>query len=689
VTERARPEDIERVELTGETLTTEEVVAVARLRRPVSIAPAAARRVECCRLMVEALVDRGEKVYGLTTGFGKLRDISIATEDVQRLQVNLIRSHSVGVGPAFDEEVVRAALLLRANTLCRGNSGIRLEVIQAVLDLLRDGVYPYVPQQGSVGASGDLAPLSHLALVLMGDPEGRVLPRSGRDPADPGAVLRGRRREEFVRLGDLDGGVAAAALSDAPAFRTVTLQAKEGLALNNGTQFMTGLGCLVLHDAELGLGWAELATAMSLEAHRGVRHAFHPELHRARDLSHQAATAGRILAYTEGSEVLDLLLNTASLWKVRIFLEEAVEHLGDARAPTSADGAARVAGVKERIADLIGRLDALVPRDRTRPAPAEVVARRGDPPRAQIAAFEALLAPLLSRATSLLGDFEAPEFPSAPLAREAIVRAVAALSHAVPAAPPVQDDYSLRCAPQVTACAHRALAHAREVIEQELNSATDNPLLFPPEPPEGFDAATRESYARFLAEPAQAERLAERVLGGGNFHGEPIGKVLDYLAIALAEVASISERRVAQLVDEALSNGLPPFLIEESGLNSGFMIPQYTAASLVSENKVLCHPATADSIPTCAGSEDHVSMGTIAARQAAQLLDNCLHVVAIEVLAALQALEFRAPLRPGRGVAEAVAFLRGRGLAPVTEDRVLHPEILAVRELLRAPPPGC
>ena len=665
----ATPESIETVELTGAGLTIEQVVAVARHRAKVTIAPAALHRVACCRLLVEELLARGEKVYGLTTGFGKLRDVSIAARDVERLQVNLIRSHAVGVGPAFAEDVVRAALVLRANTLCRANSGIRPEVVQAIADLLNDGIYPYVPQQGSVGASGDLAPLSHLALVLIGDPDGRVLPRRARWAE--GVLGGGARAEEFVPVGELPA-------EERPTFRPVRLQAKEGLALNNGTQFMSAVGCLLVHDAARGMAWAELATACSLEAARGVRHAFKPELHRARDLPHQAATAARVLAFGEGSEVLDLLLNTARLRRARSFLLEATEHLRGLGA-----AAERLSGVAGGIAELDAALARLLPAGEP---PAEVLARRGDGPRAQIEAFSALLTPLRRKATDLVQALEDPAAPSTELLREALVHALGAITAAIPAAPPVQDDYSLRCAPQVLACAHRALAHAREVLEVEVNSATDNPLLFPPEPPGGFERTSLEAYAAFLREPTR-EGLAERVLGGGNFHGEPVGMVMDYLAIALAEVASIAERRVALLVDESHSNGLPPFLVESSGLNSGFMIAQYTAAALVSENKVLCHPASVDSIPTCAGSEDHVSMGTIAARKAAAVLENVLQVVAIELLAATQGLEFRAPLRPGARLRRAIAWVRAQGIAPLVEDRVLAPDVRRARALLREPIP--
>jgi histidine ammonia-lyase len=668
---------IDRVVLNGHDLTVEEVVAVARRRAPVTLAEGARRRVRCCRRMVDVLLQRGEKVYGLTTGFGKLRDVSIAPKDVERLQVNLIRSHAVGVGAPFDEDVVRAAMLLRANTLARGNSGIRLETLEALVALINDGVYPYVPQQGSVGCSGDLAPLSHLALVVMGDPGGRVMPRARRpDAATSGATpVRAARTDEFVACDKVSW--ADASLSPAPTFRPVTLGAKEGLALNNGTQFMTAIACLAVHDAEVGMGWAELAVAMSLEAQRGVRNAFRPELHRARDLEHQAATAARIIAHTEGSEILDVMLNTASLRRVRTALAEVRDHL----APF--ESTERLEEVRRRIGALEVEVRRLVPE--RGPTPDAIAALRGAPARTQIDAYQELLAPIRRRATDLLQLLDQPDVPSPPLARDALVRVLADLSHANPPAPPVQDDYSVRCAPQVLACAHRALAHVRSVVCVEINAATDNPLLFPPEPPGGFDQADDAAYARWLADPDRAASLADLVIGGGNFHGEPIAKVMDYFAIAMHEVASIAERRVAHLVDAALSNGLPPFLMESSGLNSGFMLPQYTAAALVSENKVLCHPASVDSIPTCAGSEDHVSMGTIAARKAAAVLDNVMHVIAIEVLSAAQALSFRAPLRPGRGVTAAVQHLERHGIVMREDDGVLFPDMHAVRELVRTP----
>ncbi|MBL4844603.1 MAG: aromatic amino acid lyase [Planctomycetes bacterium] len=676
------PAEIDEVVLDGTALGIAEVIAVARLRRPVSIAPQAKHRVDCCRKMIDLLLERREKIYGLTTGFGKLRDVTIQGKDVQRLQINLIRSHACGVGEPFDEDVVRAALLLRANTLCRGNSGIRNETLNAVVQLLNAGIYPYVPTQGSVGASGDLAPLSHMALVVMGDPGGRFFPRASRVGTE---IVKGARAEDFVACGALDWREAA--LGGGETFAPVTLQAKEGLALNNGTQFMSALGCLLLYDAGILMEWAELGVAMCLEAERGVRHAFQPELHLVRDLSYQGDTAARILAHVEGSEILDVLINTAYLQRSRHPLREARHHLETAAAETAPESEQRerAEDAQARIEALLGAIGDLVPEGAVAP-PENLLASRDLTFRAQIPIYEGVLDSLRREATGLLSFLDQPSFPRTPLMRESAVRFLETLEMAVPSAPPVQDDYSLRCSPQVLACGHRALAHVLEVLEVEINSATDNPLLFPPKPPGGFDSMDAAAYAEWLRDPAQADGLADRVLGGGNFHGEPIGLVLDYLAMAIAEVGNISERRIAHMVDASLSNGLPPFLMEGSGLNSGFMVPQYTAASLVSENKVLCHPATTDSIPTCAGSEDHVSMGTIAARKAIRILENVANVVAIEILAAFQGLSFRAPLRPGGNVAAICAHLRDQGMRPMTDDRVLYPDIHRVRDLLRERP---
>ena len=679
----------EPVVLDGEHLSIEEVVEVARHRRRVTLAPAARHRIACCRAMVEVLLDTREKVYGLTTGFGRLRDVAIDIEDVARLQTNLIRSHAAGVGEPFPEDVVRAALLLRANTLCRGNSGVRLTTVEQLVAMLNDDVYPFVPRQGSVGASGDLAPLSHLVLVLMGDPGGRYYPRARR--ADPLAVVRDPAADEFVGLPEADFEAVAAV--EGWTFRPVRLEAKEGLALNNGTQVMTALGCLTLYDGFVLLRLSELSAAMSHEAHRGVLGAYDPRLHAARPQTHQAEVAARVRGYFEGSEVLALFLNTAHLQRAHLALEDASAHLDELEAELKREGIASSDPVREiraAVADLVREVEAAVPvaADGT-PDPAAVADWARLSQREQIRLFRERLAPLRRLARTLIEKIQHPWFPVRPpthKAESALVGALDQITRAVPDSPIVQDDYSFRCFPQVQATAERALWHVHRVVLHEVNAATDNPLLFPPEPPGGLEAHAPEAYRAWLAgSEANLEACREGVVGGGNFHGEPVAVAMDYLAIAMAEVGSIAERRVAHLVDDHHSRGLPPFLIRSSGLNSGFMIPQYTAASLVSENKVLAHPASVDSIPTCANTEDHVSMGTIAARKAADVVANVANVVAIELLAAWQGLSFRRPLRPGTALQKAAQVIHAAGIQPYTDDRVMAPDLARMRQVMESP----
>ncbi len=322
------PDDLSGLEplvLTGTDLSVADLVSVARFRRRVSVAPAAHARMARCRAVVEMLLDQSIKVYGLTTGFGKLRDVVIERNQTAELQRNLIRSHAAGVGRPFPEEVVRAATLLRANTLCRGNSGIRGEVVEQFVSLLNSDVYPYVPEQGSVGASGDLSPLSHLALVLIGDDEGAFLPwpqGQGAEDSGPRPMRAANGPDDFQKMPQGDA-FATVAAQQGWTFQPVVLQAKEGLALNNGTQFMAALGCLALHDASFALRQSELACALSLEGNFGVRGAFDPRIHAVRPQSHQPEVAARILDYGRGSEILDLWLNTAELHKARLKLHDA------------------------------------------------------------------------------------------------------------------------------------------------------------------------------------------------------------------------------------------------------------------------------------------------------------------------------------------------------------------------------
>ncbi len=489
----------------GEPITLADVVRVARGGARVALAPAALGRVRASRAYVERIVAEGRTAYGINTGFGKLAQVPIAPEDVRALQRHLVLSHAVGVGAPLPTEVVRAMLLLRAQSLAVGYSGVRPETLQLLLDCLDRGVHPVVPAQGSVGASGDLAPLAHVALALVGEGE-----------AEEGGVVR-PAAEALARAGL------------APA----VLEAKEGLALINGTQAMTALGILAVADGLALATCADVAGAMTLEALRGTLAAFDPRVAELRPHPGAAAAAENVRRLGAGS------------------------------------------GIHAAHADC----------------------------------------------------------------------------------PKVQDAYSLRCIPQVHGATRDALAHAVEVLEREANSVTDNPLLFPDDGPNG------------------------RVLSAGNFHGQPVALAMDYAKLALAELANISERRTAHLMDPAVSDGLPAFLTPRQGLHSGLMIVQYTAASLVSENKVLAHPASADSIPTSANQEDHVSMGTTSARHARAVLGHAQWVVAIELLCAAQALEFRRPLAPAPGTGAAYDAIRA--VVPALDgDRALQPDLRAMHALV-------
>ena len=489
------------VTLDGAHLDLETIGRVALRREPVQLAPAAVERLAASARMVDALIQRGAKVYGVTTGVGELRTVVIPPQSRKDLQVNILRSHAAGVGPHLSEAEARAVMLLRVNSFLPGHSGVRPETVAALVQLLNSGVYPAIPEQGSLGASGDLAPLAHLALVLIGEGEayvdGRLVP--GRD------------------------ALAAAGLAP------LSLNPKEGLALINGTQVMTGIGALVCRQALQLLAWADAAASLTLEALRGNASAFDPRIHRLRPHPGQARAAAHVRRLTQGS-------------------------------------------LRLRPYDPAG----------------------------------------------------------------------------------VQDAYSLRCIPQVHGAVWDVAAHVRSVLEREANSVTDNPLLF----------------------PADGE-----VLNGGNFHGSPVAMAMDYLAIGLAELAGISERRVERLVNPHLS-GLPAFLVRDSGLNSGYMLAQYTAAALVSENKALAHPASVDSIPSSANQEDHVSMGPIAARKARAILANCRRVIAIELCCAAQAVDLSGgPESLAPGTRLVYELVRAR-VPRLDADRVLAQDIAAAEQLL-------
>src|ERR671936_599122 len=492
------------IRLTGAELRIADVWAVAVEAAPAELSDEARTKMRAARELVErAAHGTREHTYGINTGFGRFVSKAIPEEQTGELQLRLLRSHACGVGEPYPAEIVRAAMLLRANALAKGTSGARIETVELLLECLARGVLPHVPSRGSVGASGDLAPLAHLALPLVGE---------------------GEAWHDGERLRGADA-LAAAGLEP------TRLAAKEGLSLVNGTQFMAAFGALGLVRARRLAQAADVACALSLEALQGSRTSFIPQIHTLRPLRGQADSAANVLRLLEGSAI-----NEAHRWCDK-----------------------------------------------------------------------------------------------------------------------VQDAYSLRCAPQVHGASRDLLDYADYTVSVELNAATDNPLV--------------------LVED-------ELLVSNGNFHGQPLAFALDALAMACAELANISERRVERLVNPNLSDGLPAFLTSDGGLNSGFMIPQYVAASLVSENKSLCHPASVDSIPTSAGQEDHVSMGNASGLKAWQVLANTESALAIELLAGAQAVEFLAPLQPGDGVAATRAFIRT--LSPrLDDDRPLAPDIEAVASAIR------
>lgn len=487
--------------LNGVTLQLEDVLRVAAGGVTVSLSPEAVRRVEKAHAVVRSILDSGEQVYGVNTGFGHLKDISIPRDQLEELQLNLIRSHCAGVGPPLPAPATRALMLLRAHVLSRGHSGVRPLVIETLLAHLNADLLPIVPEQGSVGASGDLAPLAHLALALLG--EGEVMLAGKRMPA--AAALRGCGIEPL------------------------RLQPKEGLSLVNGTQMIMAVGILAALEAESLTTVADIAGACSLEALKGSHRAFDPRLHELRPHPGQKSSAANLRALLADSEV----------------------------------GASH---------ETCGR---------------------------------------------------------------------------------VQDAYSLRCMPQVHGATRDLIGYVRGVLEREIDAVTDNPIVLPDE---GI------------------------LLAGGNFHGAPPALALDCLAVAVADLATISERRIERLMNPVHS-GLPPFLARNAGVNSGLMMGQVTAAALVSENKILAHPASVDSIPTEAGQEDHVSMGPIAARKARQVVRQTRTVLAIEILSACRALDLVAPLKPSRGVAAALAAVR-RVVPRGEDDHVLSPEIASIESLI-------
>lgn len=654
------------ISLTGHDLSLDDVVAVARDGATAILDPAAVTRMSRSRAVVDFLVTERVKVYGLTTGFGSKKNVFIEPEQTRKLQENLIQSHSCGVGSPFDEDVVRATILLRANTLARGISGIRVEVVEALLSLLRLNIFPFIPAQGSLGASGDLTPLSHLALVLTGDPRGRIYRRQRLDE-DPSRRRGVKNLATRAHASDF-GPSSRAALAELR-FTPISLEAKEGLALNNGTQVMNAVGLLTVADTLRLIRTSEGAAAMSFEALKGVSTAFAAELHDARPHQGQRESAAALRAYTAGSQILAIPLNMAYVNAATRSMQDAIFHL-------EAEAAPRAEAIVDDIRGALAMLDAL------RAAPEDPIADGSNAFEA-LGAYRRALEPTKHHLLSVYRALLATELSDeGQQAQRHLASSLSALEAAVPTMPRVQDSYSLRCSPQVIGAVRGAVEHVRSVLMIEANSATDNPLIFSPE----FDSEGRplplddlEAYRAKL----EVDVCRECVRSGGNFHGEPVAIAMDYLSIAVSELANISERRVAHMVDGHLNLGLPSLLIHRAGLNSGFMIPQYTAAALVSENKAMAHPASVDSIPSCENTEDHVSMGTIAARKAREILNNAEEVIAIELLTGFQALFFRRPLRAGDASRALCELLGSAGVEFVSEDRPLYLDMERVASLVR------
>ncbi len=490
--------------LDGNSLTIEQVAQVAVRNNPVGLTPKAVRAIKASRRLIDSWVEKEAVIYGVTTGFGEFSNVKISREDIEALQQNLVVSHAAGTGDPLPPEIVRAMMVLRANALAKGYSGVRLETVQTLVKFLNHGITPVIPSQGSVGSSGDLVQLAHLVLTMMG--KGKVLYQN--EVMDANLALRKT---------DL---------------QPVRLMAKEGLALINGTQMMTGYAAIAIHEAKILAKHTDIAAALSIDALKGADRSYDERIHRLRPYPGQIIVASNIRKLMKGSEI-----------------RESHLHHHDK----------------------------------------------------------------------------------------------------------IQDAYSLRCIPQVHGASHDAIDYIYNIVAVEVNAATDNPLIFSKE----------KDY-----------------LEGGNFHGQPIALAMDFLGIALAELANISERRIERMVNGSLS-GLPRFLIKKGGLHSGLMVAQYTAASLVSENKVLAHPASVDSIPTSANQEDHNSMGSISAQKAWRILHNVQQVIAIEMMVACQGIDFHRPMKCGKGTEAAYRTVR-RHIEHLEHDRVIYDDIQTSLSLLRS-----
>jgi histidine ammonia-lyase len=510
---------MEKLVLDGQALTLDEIGEVALAGRPVAVSAGAFSRVAESRGLIEKILAAGETVYGVNTGFGKLADVRVPGDKLAELQINLVRSHAGGVGQPLSEAESRAMVLLRANVLAKGFSGVRPELLELLVAMVNAGVHPVIPEKGSVGASGDLAPLAHLALVVVGEGE---------------ALYRGER---------LAGGEALRRAG----LKAIQLTAKEGLALLNGTQAMTAVGALAVLRARRVVELCDLSGAMALDSLKGTPAAFDPRIQKARPHAGQIAAAEHLVRLLEGSQIR----------------ESHREH--DTR---------------------------------------------------------------------------------------------------------VQDAYCLRCMPQVHGAVRGVLEHVAGVLEMEAGSATDNPLVFPDDHPNDEDLS--------LGTPGEGEA----VISGGNFHGAPLSYAFDYAAIAMTDLAGITERRIDRLLNPDINEGLPAFLAMNPGLESGFMIAQIVAAALINECQVLAHPSSTGNIPTDGGKEDHVSMGMTGAIKLRQIVEHVERVLGIELMCAAQALEFRRPLRSSARIEEAHEAVRG--IVPrLVRDRVLAGDIDAMAEAIR------
>jgi len=707
----------------GGPINIESIVAVARHFETVRLHPRARHRVSLCRTVVDSLLEKNVKVYGLTTGFGALRDKVIPAEHASQLSMNLIRSHAAGVGEPFPEDVVRAAMLLRAQTLAQGCSGVTPHVIDLLIAFLNARIYPYVPHQGSVGSSGDLAPLSHLFLAVTGDDSARIYQDDSFDASSREAFWSQMPRScsedhpyiarpsanSFRRLTDIV--VKNAVLSR---LRQVSreiqwpyeLQGKEGLAANNGAVFSTALLALSTYDAERLIHTAERVAAYSFEALQAVPDCLDPALVQLRPHSGYIESAAAIRNALSGSQLVPahgaLGVNLARLNRVAGELHDLHTADGpDYEASAHTEGAVDTA--KAKIETVTNEALAALT-DSTHETISAIwdnVARErkanegsvGTPKERELNACRAATEGLRQRWDQVLHKMEVDrgvtqadgkiivESDDRIATQHQVLQKLRTIYHEhvtkiVPSSPDVQDNYSFRAAATVIGCARDACHGARRVVEIEVNSATDNPLIILdqilarlPSWDGTWDSPTVQEAEQWLK--ANWALAADCVKSGANFHGQPVGVAADTLAATVAEVGNIAERRVAALTDSNHSKGLPDFLVWKPGLNSGFMIAQYSAAALVSENRHLAQPASTDSVPTCANTEDHVAMSTIAARKTTNVVENVERIVAIEALCAHQAVQFRKPARlgSGTGALETAIAARIKNLVPGTVDK--------------------